>query len=225
MSKHKKHDPINITGELVFGNLVKPDTRFTNGKPGTFNAVLRISESQAKAINEALKPLAQKMLEEEIENAPNAAKKREIKAYAMKLVAAPEEDRDTGEIVAGSFIIKAKQQSIIQPKDTSKKQIDMKVRGFDAKGKELSEDLMTKLGRGSKITIRVTPSPYVMPSTKACGVSLRLQAVQVLEYVEYSGANPFETVEGGFDASTVAPAQGGEQAPFSAGGSEEDGDF
>jgi hypothetical protein len=62
---------------------------------------------------------------------------------------------------------------------------------YDAQGNRLGDDFM--LTTGSKVNIAVTFVPYNM---REAGVSLRLRAVQVVEYKEPEEANPFGVVNG-----------------------------
>lgn len=69
----------------------------------------------------------------------------------------------------------------------------------DASNKKLGEDFI--LTTGSKVNLSVTPVPYVMQGN-AC-VSLRLRAVQVVEYKPMEEHNPFGAVQG-YTASSGA---------------------
>lgn len=62
---------------------------------------------------------------------------------------------------------------------------------FDASGNRLSEDFM--LTTGSKVNVAITFVPYNM---REAGVSMRLRAVQVVEYKEMEESNPFSKVDG-----------------------------
>ena len=66
---------------------------------------------------------------------------------------------------------------------------------LDSQGNSLPDDF--ELTTGSTINIAVTFVPYHM-SKDNWGVSLRLQAVQVIKYVTRPVRNPFGVVEGGF---------------------------
>ncbi len=62
---------------------------------------------------------------------------------------------------------------------------------YDSSGNKLSDDFM--LTTGSKVNVAITFVPYNM---REAGVSLRLRAVQVVEYKEMEDANPFGAVNG-----------------------------
>jgi hypothetical protein len=61
---------------------------------------------------------------------------------------------------------------------------------YDMKGNKLAPDFM--LTTGSKVNIAVTMVPYNM---REAGVSMRLRAVQVVEYKEMEEQNPFGALD------------------------------
>ena len=75
--------------------------------------------------------------------------------------------------------------------------ITLKPVELDSQGNTLPEDF--ELTTGSTVNIAVTFYPYYM-SKENWGVSLRLQAVQVIKYVPRPVRNPFGKVEGGYVA-------------------------
>jgi hypothetical protein len=94
----------------------------------------------------------------------------------------------------GHIVMKFKQKAIITKKDGSK--IPVKIRQFDSKGKPID----VNIGRDSVIKVSFTANPYYMPSTRTCGLSLRLLAVQVISLNEFGDASAssygFEEEEG-----------------------------
>lgn len=94
----------------------------------------------------------------------------------------------------GRIVMKFKQKAVITKKDGSK--IPVKIRQFDSKGKPID----VNIGRDSVIKVSFTANPYYMPSTRTCGLSLRLLAVQVISLNEFGDASAssygFEEEEG-----------------------------
>lgn len=94
----------------------------------------------------------------------------------------------------GRIVMKFKQKAVITKKDGSK--ISVKIRQFDSKGKPID----VNIGRDSVIKVSFTANPYYMPSTRTCGLSLRLLAVQVISLNEFGDASAasygFEEEEG-----------------------------
>ena len=93
----------------------------------------------------------------------------------------------------GTFIGKAKLKGNYNG-ELTKKPLQV-----DASNKKLGDDFM--LTTGSKINLAVTPVPYNM---REAGVSLRLSAVQVVEYKPMEETNPFGEVKG-FSAPASDP--------------------
>ena len=73
---------------------------------------------------------------------------------------------------------------------------------YDADNAPLADDFM--LTGGSTVHLAVELYPYKMPTS--CGVSLRLRAVQVIDYVPYASPSPFGKEEG-FTGETAAAAK------------------
>ena len=94
----------------------------------------------------------------------------------------------------GRIVMKFKQKAVITKKNGSK--IPVKIRQFDSKGKPID----VNIGRDSVIKVSFTANPYYMPSTRTCGLSLRLLAVQVISLNEFGDASAssygFEEEEG-----------------------------
>lgn len=74
---------------------------------------------------------------------------------------------------------------------------------YDAKRNLLPKDF--QLTTGSKVNVAVVVVPYYQ-SPENYGVTLRLRAVQVLEYREPEATNPFGDVDGGFVSGEHQPA-------------------
>jgi hypothetical protein len=72
---------------------------------------------------------------------------------------------------------------------------------YDAQRNKLPADF--QLTTGSKVNVAVVVVPYYQ-SPENYGVTLRLRAVQVLEYKEPEAANPFDAIDGGFVSGGVA---------------------
>ena len=111
------------------------------------------------------------------------------KAYSLKRTAEPtwpeklempfKKDTRDGED-SGLYIGKCKLKGNYNGEATPKP------KQYDNKGDPYGDDFM--LTTGSKVNIAVTLVPYSMANS---GVSLRLRAIQVLEYKEMEASNPF----------------------------------
>jgi len=72
---------------------------------------------------------------------------------------------------------------------------------FGADNSALADDFM--LTGGSVVHLAIELYPYKMPTS--CGVSLRLRAVQVIDYVPYTPPSPFQKEEGFVSNATAFP--------------------
>jgi hypothetical protein len=79
---------------------------------------------------------------------------------------------------------------------------------FDKFGKEIPKDIM--IGNGSKVCVNCTPAPY---TAFGGGIALYLNAVQVLDLVEY-GNKSADAYGFSVDTNTAAPAPAEEDLPF-----------
>ena len=213
-TKRKKLERVNITGEVTWANLVKPDTKFD--ADGKYQFTIRITEEQATKLNDYVRPLAQAMMKEEIAKADKPAQKKALAAYTYVDMAKPETDRETGE-PTGSWELRASTKAVIRPK--GKDPINITVKVYDSAGKVVPTSVKSKIGRGSKATVAVDLSPWALASGKTFGVTPRLYAVQLTEFVPYEGGggNPFKSVVGGFVAPDGEEGDG-EAAPFNTDG-------
>jgi hypothetical protein len=73
----------------------------------------------------------------------------------------------------------------------------------------------------AKVKVAFEPVPYVMPSTKKAGVSLRLKALQVIDLVEYgnSATSVFDEEDGYVAPTNITTEAVSEEIPF------DEGDF
>ena len=109
-----------------------------------------------------------------------------VEAYnAKKQAGWPDKPENPFKKDEGTYIGKAKL------KGNYNGELTKGVAQFDAQGNRLASDFM--LTTGSMVNIAVTFVPYNM---REAGVSLRLRAVQVVQYKEMEEANPFGAVDG-----------------------------
>lgn len=207
MSEKKKARPqviVTPAGIAVYPHLTEPDSRFEGQEP-KYKIKLRLdpnNSDHAKFIADI----------EQKREAALPAMKAEYPKFAarMKLEydTVKEEFDKEGE-ATGFVVIEFKCKASIKSKTDPNKTTPIKPKLFDSKNRALPEG--TKIGGGSIVKVAFTPIPFAFSNTKV-GLSLRLEAVQVIELVEYSGGrSPFEEEEGGYEA---------EETPFDAGGAD-----
>lgn len=169
-------------GLAQYPALKTPDTKFNPEGDYKVNLVMEDDE-KTNAIVSKLKAI----LEDFYENDDNV---KQAIAKGRKVVTQDIYEKDE----EGRIVMKFKQKAVITKKDGSK--ITVKIRQFDSKGKPLD----VNIGRDSVIKVCFSANPYYMPSTRTCGLSLRLLAVQVISLNEFGDSSAssygFEEEEG-----------------------------
>ena len=175
--KKKKRVYTNITtpaGTAQWPWLNKPNVKFN--PDGEYSVNLILEGDDASSLCEQLDKLVEASYNEAVTEAKPQDKKRFTKATPYT----PEYDEDGTE--TGRIIFKFKMKANMTSKDGSTWTQAPKL--FDAKGGKITG--VTVYG-GSTIKVAGQAAPYVMPATKMCGVSLKLQAVQVIKLVAGGG--------------------------------------
>lgn len=170
MNKNKAPRYVTPLGVAQYPWLVEPDTKFN--PDGDYKVNMLFGDSKNADLQYMLEDL-NNTLDEFYQS---LIKDPKYSKYASKIHKADiyEEDAD------GNIVMKFKQRAVIK---SIKGTYEVKIPLFDSKGKPLSD---IKLGGGSKIKLCFSVSPYFVPSTKMCGLSLRPVAVQVIELKEWT---------------------------------------
>lgn len=189
-------------GTAVWPHLNTPDTKFV--AEGEYHTKLRLSAEDAQPLVKQLEAIRDAFLQEAVRKDPK------VKQYRMADLYEEEVD-DQGDLT-GNYVFKFKQKAVIQTRSGST--LNMKVALFDSR----KEPTDAQIGGGSELRIAGTAIGYAMPSTKMVGLSLRPNAVQVIQLSSSaSGAADAFSVEDGFVAETVkeeVPVFDGEDADF-----------
>ncbi len=189
-----------LAGTAMWAKVTEPDTKFN--PDGEYSVNLQMPVAESVEMCEQLEQIVQAKFDEAIEKDP-----RLKNTLTTQPVCQPVYDRDTGDDT-GNVEFKFKLKAKVRKRDgTYYEQVPAV---FDAKVKPMDKNVL--IGNGSKVKVAFEPVPYVMPSTKKVGVSLRLKAVQVIDLIEYgnSAASVFDE-EDGYVAPTKAPATNDEE--------------
>jgi hypothetical protein len=163
-------------GIAKFPRLNEPDTKFK--AEGEYKVTLVLTEEEANSILEKAKAPFEAFKAEE-------AKKLK-KGQKLKEADLPVKDHYEGEeLVEGMKEVTFKTKASGVSKKTGKAW-EMKPALFDAKGKPLVP--RPNVGGGSKLKVSYSIGCYNTPAA-GCGVSLRLEAVQVLDLKEFGGGD------------------------------------
>lgn len=188
MKAPKYEKAISPKGIAVYPHLNKPDTKW---KPeGEFKVTLRIAGGEAEAFKSAIEERVSKALEEAkkelLEKAAGDGKKlaqakRVIEELKVLSPVKPAYDDDGNE--TGDIEVAFKTKATVTDRKTGAT-IQKKLPLFDAKRQPMGENVWG----GSQLKVAFEYMPYYNPATKQVGVSLRMNAVQVIELVSSSSA-------------------------------------
>ena len=171
-------------GVFVYPRLSTPDTKFNEA--GVYSVKVKLEGKEAAALKKEIDAGIKASLEAARKEAKNP-----VKAKKMKQADPPYSEQEDG---STDFNFKMTASGISKKTD---KPWSRKPALFDAKGKPLAEDLM--IGGGSVGKVSYEMSPFYTALVGA-GVSLRLEAVQIIELVEWTGGTAtsygFEEEEG-----------------------------
>lgn len=169
-------------GLAQYPSIKTPDTKFNPEGDYKVNLVMEDDEKTNSLVSKL-----EAVLEDFYENDDNV---KQAISKGRKVVTQDIYEKDE----EGRIVMKFKQKAVITKKDGSK--IPVKIRQFDSKGKPID----VNIGRDSVIKVSFTANPYYMPSTRTCGLSLRLLAVQVISLNEFGDSSAssygFEEEEG-----------------------------
>lgn len=179
----EKAKPFKATtprGVFKFPNLVTPDygTKDFPKPAGEWNVRLILEAEEAQALIKKLQPefdKAKMKAEEEFAKLPIATRKK-LKEVTLNDFYTEVYDKDTEE-PTGQYEFRFKSAASGVNKD--KKKWERKVALFDAKGVPIKK--IAAIWGGTVGKVSFTASPYFIPGTGAAGLSLRLEAVQIIE--------------------------------------------
>lgn len=192
MAANKKQQIVTPRATAVYPWLNTPDTKFS--VDGEYKVTLKIGSEDAQPLINKIGEVIEEYRDDQTKKDPKIARYSDMLPY--------EEEVDDQGNLTGNMLFKFKQKAKIHTKDG--RTIDMKVALFDAQ--RTPTDVI--VGGGSEIKVAATLWPYVLPTTKSVGVSLRPSAVQILTLVSAGGskmADLFDS-EDGFVASNTNAA-------------------
>ncbi len=183
---NKKSNPsfpgVSPVGTYQYPKLKKPDTKFD--PVGVFSVNLIVDAEGLAEMAQQVKPALDAM-QEMIDSLP-APKRKRVSINEWYTEQLDDEDNETG-----MYVVKFKTKAVIGDKPRV-------VSMFDATGARLNN--VNPWG-GTVGKVAYAAAPYVVTGTKMAGVSLRLNAVQILELV--SGGSSGSS-SGGFGFAAVA---------------------
>lgn len=180
--------------DMVFIYLSHADTKFGDPKYG-FTLVLDTKDPEHAKFLDGLSKLNDSIGQELLKGITKGRN-----AYRVKDVCKAEEDDDGN--LTGRYFLKC----------VSKQKRPV----LDSKGQLISDDVLRKVGSGSKGRAILSIKKSIASQHKTVGITMYLDKVQIVSVVEYAGGNGgsgFDEVEGGF-TTDVHPAIDGTGVNF-----------
>ena len=175
--------------------LNEPDIKFN--PDGEYRTSLLLDPNEAADFLSELDQLADEAVAKAKEDLEDKGKGALAKKVTRKEPYMMEADQETGE-ETGKVEVRFKLKALIKTKKG--KELRFTPALFDAQGKPLNKDNL--IYGGSEIRVNFTPMSYYVPSTKMAGVTLQINAVQVIKLVTNGGGDAdsfgFGVVEGGY---------------------------
>lgn len=195
MAQQKAKLPKHTTpkGIAKYPWLSKPDTQFN--PTGVYKVSLLIPQAEARGLIEILDTAAGEALAAAKANAKSPAIAKQIQLAPSYHIEVDDAGEETGNIE-----FRFKQNAVVTFKDGTTK--EMKPFIFDAQGKQMQ--VCPNVYGGSILRVNFTPAPYYNASSRSAGISLRINAVQIVELVTGGGSASgfgFGVEEEGFDST------------------------
>lgn len=203
----------------------KPSTKFK--ADGVYSVEVVMTAEEAKPLYDQLQKMAEEAKQEFskkfLADPKTKAKAAKLKNFKLNFGFSQELDTDGNE--TGNLIFKAKSDAVIKPK--GKDAWNKKIGLFDAKGKPIVGNL--SIGKGTRLKVAFQPYPFCMEATERVGMSIRLEAVQIIELVKYEGGQSAEGYgfgsEEGFTADDDQTSEGTDATGGGGTGDAGNGDF
>lgn len=206
--KKKRLSHTTPKAECLFCHVVEADygTKEFPKKDGEYNITLRLNEKQkekvvalmADEIDEATENMQEEF------NALSPANRKKLGEPTFVEPFTEEYDRQTEE-PTGNYLMRFKTRATYEDRNGNTK--DRKVPLFDCMGKPV--EIESELGFGSVVKVNFSAVPYFVQATGKGGVSLYLNALQILKLVEFGKRSAAdygfseEDIEDGFSADDV----------------------
>lgn len=181
--KPKKTQYITPEGEVTSAYLNKPSTKYK--EDGEYSVKLKFHKKDIAALCSQLQPLLEQAHEEgeaAFAELPAASRKKlgSCTKDDLYTIVYDSEDKET-DYVEMSF----KSSAVRKDKKTNEK-YEVRVPVFSA-GKKTPLAKVPNIGKGTTAKASFTVAPYFVSGTGACGLTKYLNAVQILDLIEFGG--------------------------------------
>ena len=200
-TKKKTYNPTAFTpkARAVFPRLNTPDTKFN--AQGRYSVKIRLPEAEGRDFLATLQKIDEENFKEVV-----AAHSNDIDKKTGKLLPPPTNDGLPYSLELGDdkkpngYMTVGFGMTASYTDKKTQKMVALKPALYDSQGKPIN----VEVGGGSLIKVAFQPSGYYVEGTRKAGVSLRLQAVQIIELVKFGGVT-FGKEEGGYVAEENQP--------------------
>lgn len=197
MTKKKYEKITSPIGRANYPYLNTPDTKFK--EEGEYKVDLILDKVEEAEFLGNLKARSEKAFEQakvKLKKKNKHAQIKNMQVYVPFEDIYDDEGNPTGEVK-----VKVKTKALIKRQDGSS--FEIKPDLFDSAGKPLNREEVI-IYAGSMIRVNFTPAPFYSPAINKAGVTLRLNAVQVIELSEGNSGSAenygFGVVDDGFTA-------------------------
>lgn len=211
-------------GKVQWAKVVTPDTKFDANGIYSVDMLLKADDPATQEMCETLDKQVQEAVAKQMDERPERFKSL---PNGQPLTASPYTEEDNG-LIKFKFKLKAKGTTKSGEVYTQRPIV------VDAKGQNIlriAEDgrVMNNsfsIGNGSTCTVHYQMIPYFVASTKQCGVSLRLKAIQVFKLEKYNaGGMDFEESDEFTYEDDISDDSKATKAPSAEGAGDTNGDF
>lgn len=201
MFKRKRVRLTSPAGVAKYPYLTNPDTQFS--PEGEYKVSLLLDPAEHGEFLSRLDELVDKAVEQAKKELIEKGRKAQAK-QVLRQDPYREEYDEQGE-PTGRVEVRFKSKALVKTRDG--KTLELRPALFDAKGQPINPNDISIYG-GSVIRVNFTPRPYYIAGTRLAGVTLQINAVQVLELVSGGMGGTaesfgFDVEEDGFDISEV----------------------
>jgi hypothetical protein len=214
---------VTPAGSSIWPRLNEPDTKYN--KAGVYEVKLAFDEdtdlTKLRAKVQELIDAKHAAVVKEMTDAGKGGLAKKVTKRDLDDIFKAEEDSESGD-PTGRILIKAKMTATGISSKTNKPW-SRKPSIFDAKGNQLKNP--PKIGSGTTMKLSVELFPYFAANDKEVGVSFRLEAVQIINLVQFGerDAQGFGFgEEDGDDLSSSAEQEFGAGSDDTSGGGEDD---
>ena len=170
-------------GEAAYPHLAEPQTKFNEA--GVYDVTLYFDAEAGGKLLEMLTPAYEQACKEAREIYEQQKPQYKKDNPEIKFEQFYREEVDDDGFGTGRIFVKFKRQATVKTKD--RKVIEFSVAVFDRHNQAMPKELVAKASSGSIMRAAFKANPYFVAAGAKAGISLQLEAVQIVELKEWAG--------------------------------------